>query len=137
MASDPNTSYFLPAVSGHHVLTFGKGHASSPRDLAVSEEGYELLHRYWAGGRDWWQAAQEMWRRGVRYVVVEKYTNLQPPTLAEFTWKSALIRTPAERAALGRYFYENRRVGATLYDSSEYVVFGLVHSKLFGDAPPE
>jgi hypothetical protein len=133
VASDPNTSYYIPAISGHRVLTFGKGHASSPRDLAASEESYELLHRFWAGRPGWWRAAQEMWRRGVRYIVVDKYVNLQAPTLGDFTWRSALIETRADRRALGTYFYENQRLGKVVYDdpSSEFVVFRLVRSKLF------
>jgi hypothetical protein len=130
IASDPDTSYFLPAVSGHRVLTFPKGHAGSPQELALSQDGYELLRRFWAGGPSWWQAGQEMWQRGVRYVVVEKHTTLEPKNIADFGWKTAIIHMPAQRAELGRYFYENNRVGDVIYDSDEYVVYRLDPGKL-------
>jgi hypothetical protein len=132
VATDPATSYFIPAVSGRKVLTVDKGHVSSNRELALSARGYQLLRRYYAGGPDWWQAGQEMWRRGVRFVVVQKQTTLAPPTLADFIWQSALLRTPAQRRALGNYFYENNRVGDLIYDSDDFVVYRLDRRKLFG-----
>jgi hypothetical protein len=132
VATDPATSYFIPATTGHRVLTIDKGHVSSSGELAHSEEGYQLLRRYYAGGQDWWQAAQAMWRRGVRYVIVQKQTTLEPESLTEFIWQNALLRTPAQRRALGNYFYENNRVGDLLYDSEDYVVYRLNRGKLFG-----
>ena len=109
VATDPKTSYFIPAATGHRVLTLDKAHASSRRELAFAADGYRLLRRYYAGGRTWWQAGQEMWRRGVRYVIVEKHTTLQPAELEDFTWQSSILRTDAQRRALSRYFYENNR----------------------------
>ena len=132
VATDPNTAYFVPAVTGHRVLTVGKGHAGSKRELDAAEEGYRLLRRFYAGGPGWWTAAREMWRRGVRYVIVEKHTTLEPRRLSDFTWQAAMLRTPAQRHALGNYFYENNRVGTLLYDSPEYVVYRLDRRKLFG-----
>ncbi len=119
-------------MSGHRVLTVDKGHVSSRRELALAQEGYQLLRRYYAGGRDWWQAAQEMWRRGVRYVVVEKHTTLEPKSLEDFIWQNAVLRTPEQRRALGNYFYENNRVGDLLYDSEDFVVYRLNRVTLFG-----
>src|SRR5262249_9059927 len=80
VATDPATAYFVPATTGHRVLTVSKGHTTSAGELVAARNGYALLHRYWAGRADWWEAAQEMWRRGVRYVVVEKHTTLDPAT---------------------------------------------------------
>jgi hypothetical protein len=73
-----------------------------------------------------------MWRRGVRYVVVQKQTTLEPANLTEFIWQNALLRTTAQRSALGNYFYENNRVGDLLYDSEDFVVYRLDRVKLFG-----
>jgi hypothetical protein len=134
VATDPATAYFIPAVTGRHVLTVGRGHVSSRQELAYAEEGYQLLRRYYLGGSDWWEAGQEMWRRGVRYVVVEKQTTLEPPNLSAFIWQTAMLRTPAQRHALGNYFYENNRVGTLVYDSPDYAVYRLDERKLFPDA---
>jgi hypothetical protein len=134
VATDPATAYFIPATTGHRVLTVHKGHVASARELEHARDGYRLLRRYYAGGRDWWQAGQEMWRRGVRYVVVQKQTTLEPRTLDEFIWQTAMLRTPAQRRALGNYFYENNRVGTLIYDSPDFVVYRLDHRKLFGTA---
>jgi hypothetical protein len=134
VATDPATAYFVPAATGHRVLTVHKGHVSSRRELDQARGGYRLLRRYYAGGSDWWRAGQEMWRRGVRYVVVQKQTTLEPRTLDAFIWQSALLRTPAQRRALGNYFYENNRVGDLIYDSEDFVVYRLDHEKLFGNA---
>jgi hypothetical protein len=132
VATDPATAYFIPATTGHRVLTVHKGHVSSRRELAQSREGYALLRRYYAGGSDWWQAGQEMWRRGVRYVVVQKQTTLEPRTLDDFIWQTAMLRTRAQRRALGNYFYENNRVGVLVFDSPDFVVYRLDRQKLFG-----
>jgi hypothetical protein len=132
VATDPRTAYFIPAVTGHRVLTLDKGHASSSRELAAAADGYRLLRRYYAGGPGWWRAGQQMWRRGVRYVVVEKHTTLEPRRLADFTWQSSLLTTDAHRRALSRYFYANNRVGNLIFDSPDFAVYRLDRQKLFG-----
>jgi hypothetical protein len=137
VATDPKTAYFIPAVTGHRVLTVDKAHASSRRELALAEDGYRLLRRYYAGGPNWWGAAQQMWRRGVRYVIVEKHTTLEPASLADFTWQTSLIRTRAQRSALSRYFYENNRVGVLLFDSSDFAVYMLDPLTLFPRKRPD
>jgi hypothetical protein len=135
VATDPKTAYFIPAATGHRVLTLDKAHASSRRELAFAANGYRLLRKYYAGGPDWWQAGQEMWRRGVRYVVVEKHTTLQPKTLAGFTWQSSMLRTASQRRGLSQYFYENNRVGELVFDSPDYAVYKLDPRKLLGRRP--
>ncbi len=132
VATDPATAYFIPATTGRRVLTVDKGHVSSRAELARSAEGYRLLRRFYAGGPDWWAAAQEMWRHGVRYVVVSKTTTLEPRELQDFIWQTARLRTAAQRRALGNYFYENNRVGTLVFDSPDFAVYRLSHSKLFG-----
>lgn len=131
VAADPFTAYYVPAASGHRVLSVTKAHVGSPAELAASQRGYRLLHEYYAGD-DWWSAAQSMWRLGVRYVLVEKSTSLAPRTLAEFsTGPTPLIRTAADRRQLGTYFYRNNRVGTLVYDSDSYVVYRLERRKLW------
>jgi hypothetical protein len=130
VATDPFTAYYVPAATGHRVLSVTKAHVGSPDELAASERGYRLLHTYYEG-EGWWQAAQAMWRRGVRYVVVEKQTSLAPPTLEEFsTGPTPLIRTAADRRELGTYFYRNNRIGSLIYDSPTYAIYRLDSRKL-------
>jgi hypothetical protein len=131
VASDPFTAYYIPDAAGHRVLSVTKAHVGSQDELAASEGGYRLLHEYYMGD-NWWGAAQEMWKRGVRYVVIEKHTSLAPATLAEFsTGPTPLIRTTAQRRQLGTYFYRNNRVGTLIQDSPTYAVYLLVARKLF------
>src|SRR5207248_2146348 len=80
VAADPFTSYFVPGTTGRRVLVVTKAHVGSQEELAASNRGYALLHRF-ATGERWWQAARQMYRQGVRYVVVEKSTLLTAPDL--------------------------------------------------------
>jgi hypothetical protein len=131
VVSDPFTAYYVPGASGHRVLSVTKAHVGSEEELSASERGYRLLHEYYIGN-DWWAAAQEMWKRGVRYVVVEKHTSLAPTTLADFsTGPTPLIRTASQRRQLGTYFYRNNRVGTLIHDSPTYAVYRLDPGKLF------
>ncbi len=131
VATDPFTSYFVPGTTGHRVLVVTKAHVTSQAELEQANRGYALLHRF-AMGRSWWEAAQAMYRQGVRYVIVEKSTSLRAPTLESFsTGPTPLVRTPRDRALLGRYFYRNNRVGTLLYDEAPYVVYRLERKKLF------
>jgi hypothetical protein len=136
VATDPATAYFIPATTGRRVLTVDKGHVSSRAELARSAAGYTLLRRFYAGGDDWWTAAEQMWRLGVRYVVVAKQTTLEPRTLDDFIWQNARLRTPAQRQALGNYFYENNRIGTLVLDTPDYAVYRLMPAKLFGSDGP-
>ena len=130
VASDPFTSYLVPATTGQKVLVVTKAHVGSRRELDAAKDGYKLLHRFFAGA-DWWEAAREMYRRGVRYVVIEKHTSLLPATLEDFsTGPTPLIRTVIDRRALGTYFYRNNRVGRLVHDGSPYVVYALSPTKL-------
>jgi lipopolysaccharide exporter len=130
VASDPFTSYFVPATTGHRVLVVTKAHVGSQAELRASEAGYRLLHRFFAGD-DWWAAARTMYREGVRYVVIEKSTSLRAPTLETFsTGPTPLVRTPDDRRALGSYFYRNNRVGRLVHDGTPYAVYALDPAKL-------
>lgn len=132
VAADPFTSYFVPGTTGHSVLVVTKAHVASSSELAAADEGYALLHRFYSGS-DWWSAAQEMYRRGVRYVLIEKSTSLGPPDLVTFsTGPTPLVRTAADRRALGTYYYRNNRVGRLIYDERPYTLYELSQRKLFG-----
>jgi PST family polysaccharide transporter len=132
VATDPFTSYFVPATTGHRVLVVTKAHVSSSQELADAERGYRLLHRFYMG-RDWWQAAQAMYHRGVRYVLIEKSTSLRAPDLQAFsTGPTPLVRTPLDRRLLGTYYYRNNRVGKVIYDRRPYTLYKLDPKKLFG-----
>jgi hypothetical protein len=131
VASDPFTAYYIPAATGHRVLSVTKAHVGSNEELAASERGYRLIHDYYATD-DWWAAAQAMWKRGVRYVVVEKHTSIAAPTLASFsTGPTPLVRTVGQRRQLGSYFYRNNRVGTLIDDSPTYAVYRLERRKLW------
>jgi hypothetical protein len=131
VATDPFTAFYIPGATGHRVLSVTKSHVNSSRELADSERGYVLLHRFYDGDK-WWGAARRMYRVGVRYVVVAKETSLEPRTLADFsTGPTPLVRTPSDRRLLGQYFYRCNRVGTLLYDSEDYVVYRLDSSKLW------
>jgi hypothetical protein len=132
VATDPRTAYYIPGATGRRVLTVTKAHVGSPRELAAAEQGYVMLHDFWAGGPAWWQTAQEMWEQGVRWIVVEKSTLLSAPTLEEFsTGPSPLVHAGREREQLGNYYYENNRLGTLVSDGESYVVYRLDPRKLF------
>jgi hypothetical protein len=134
VATDPRTAYYIPGATGRRVLTVTKAHVGSPGELAAATSGYAVLHEFWAGGPTWWQAAQRMWKRGVRWIVIEKSTLLSAPTLEEFsTGPSPLVHPGTQRDQLGNYFYENNRVGRIVYDSDSYAVYRLDQAKLFAE----
>lgn len=131
VVSDPFSSYLVSPASGHRVLSVTKSHVGSKRELAASEAGYALLHEFHSG-QDWWQAAQRMYRDGIRFVLVEKSTSLKAPDLVTFsTGPTPLVRTPADRAALGQYYYRLNQVGRLLYDRTPYALYELDEGRLF------
>ena len=132
VATDPRTAYYIPGATGHRVLTVTKAHVGSPAELAASARGYAILHRFWDGGPGWWRAGQEMWRHGVRWIVIEKSTLLSAPTLEAFsTGLPPLVHPGPERAQLGNYYYEANRVGVLVADWPSYAVYRLDSSRLF------
>jgi hypothetical protein len=137
VASDPFTSYYLPAATGDQTLTVTKAHVGSQAELAASQSGYALLHTLVDGGNSaWWPAAQQMWQRGVRYVVVEKWTLLKARDLATFsTGPTPLIRSGHDVALAGRYYYRLNRISQLIADTDEYSIYRFDQAKLF-PAPP-
>jgi hypothetical protein len=132
VASDPFTSYYIPAATGRHVLTTTKAHAESQSELDASSNGYDLLHAFYVAPDDnWWGTAINLWNAGVRYVLLEKRTSLAPPNLTVFsTGPTPLVRTKADSAMLGRVFWRLGRVGTVVHSDREFVVYELDATKL-------
>jgi hypothetical protein len=133
VASDPYTSFFVPALTGHPVLTVTKGHVGSALELGESAAGYQLLHTFFASGSDdaWWHAAQLMYLKGVRLIVFDKYTTLEPATLADFSNNTTNFFHGAEGSFLAtRYNYRCRRTGTLVADTLEYSVYRLDGKRL-------
>jgi hypothetical protein len=131
VATDPFTAYYVPAATGHRVLTVTKAHVGSDAELTASAAGYRLLHQFYMGD-SWWKAGQQMWRRGVRWIVVEHNTSLEPPTLVAFsTGPTPLIRTEEQRRQIGTYFYRLNRLGTLVSDSPTYAIYRLDKWKLW------
>jgi hypothetical protein len=141
IASDPFTSYYLPAVTGRPVLTVTKAHVGSPSELRGSERGYETLHQFavWDSypGWDWWQGAKALWDSGVRWVVVEHSTSLRPATLEQFsTGPTPLVRTDRDRRLLGRYMWRLNRIGRLEHDDGTYAIWRLKGAVINGVQTP-
>jgi hypothetical protein len=130
VAADPYTSYYIPAATGHPVIELSKSHVGNKSELAAASAGYTLVHRVYVGQR-WKQAMRTMWRRGVRYVVVDHRLTLADPTLEQFSNDvDPLWRTDAQREQLGRYFARLNLVGRLIADTPQYAVYRLDAAKL-------
>jgi hypothetical protein len=136
VASDPFTSFFVPAATGRRVLTVTKAHVGSQAELNASSHGYALLHSFYvAPDTNWWPSAQALWSAGVRYVLVDKLTSLAPPTLERFsTGPTPLVRTSGDARMLGRLHWRLRRVGVLVYNDPTYALYRLAGRTLF---PPK
>jgi hypothetical protein len=125
VAGDPYASYYVPAATGHPTLLISKSHVGSAPELAAATQGYALLHHLYVGS-GWKPASRELWRRGVRYVVVDHRVTLRDPTLEQFSNdQDPLWRTQAERSQLGRYFARLNLLGHLVADTPEYAIFEL------------
>jgi hypothetical protein len=125
VASDPYTSYYIPAATGHKTLVVTKGHVGSNQELAASARGYLLLHDLYVG-QDWKRALRGMWRLGVRYVVVDHRITLADRTLEQFSNDVIpLWRTEAQRRQLGNYFARLNTVGTLIADTEQDAIYRL------------
>ncbi len=130
VAADPYTSYYIPGATGHPTLLISKSHVGSEPELAAATEGYALLHQLYVG-RAWQQSARELWRRGVRYVVVDHRITLADPTLAQFSGDpNPLWQTEAQRRQLGAYFHRLNLLGHVVADTPQYAVYRLDSAKV-------
>lgn len=138
VASDPATSYYIPLATGHKVLTLSPGHADSGRELVRAQEGYWLLRRVYAGtpAQAAW-ALREMWRRGVRWVVVEKFTSFAPGDVKTlFAAPYNALITGGDANLQAQYNTRLTMAGRQVADSSEYSVYRLDASTLAANTVP-
>ncbi|MGA2928479.1 MAG: hypothetical protein ABSG43_21300, partial [Solirubrobacteraceae bacterium] len=131
VASDPSTSYYIPAATGDPVVTLS-GHADSGAEPLRAEIGYELMHELYAANA--WQSADallHLWLDDVRWVVVEKSTSLRPADRHLFFYGpySGLI-SRSDMALMARYYSRLAAVGTQVYDDEEYTVFKLDGQRL-------
>ena len=131
VATDPSTSYYIPATTGNKVLTLS-GHADSGQEPHVADAGYLDMHRLYTGDTSQFaQTMASMYERGVRWVVVEKFTSLKPATreLLFATPTSGLIGA-ADVRLMSAYMSRLELVGTQTYADNEYTVFHLDGSRL-------
>ncbi len=140
IATDPSTGYFMPVTTGHRVLTFSKGHADSGTEQSQAEAGYDLLRRVYGGtGPQAAAALRRMWSMGVRWVVVEKFTNFDPPNQQQlFAAPYTSLITARDVNQMATYNSRLAAVGVQTYDDQEFTVYRLVKAKLLAatSAPP-
>ena len=127
VASDPQTSYYFPLVTRNRVLTVSPGHADSENEPDVAKAGYLLLHGLYAGsGPVAARSLRTMWRKGVRYVVVEKFTTFRPPKLADFyTGPYIGLVEGRDVATAERYNARLSLAGRVVMDNEQFTVYKL------------
>lgn len=132
IATDPATGYLMPLETGHRVLTFSTGHAESGSEQGQAETGYELLRRVYNGtGTQAAVALRRMWSLGVRWVVVEKFTNFDPPNQRKlFAAPYASSITAGDVNQMATYNTRLTAVGVQTYNDEEFTVYRLVKTKL-------
>lgn len=140
VATDPGTGYFMPVTTGHRVLTFSKGHADSGSEQTQAEAGYELLRRVYGGsGREAATSLRRMWALGVRWVVVEKFTNFDLATQQQlFAAPYNSLITGPDVSRMATYNERLATVSDQVYDDQEFTVYRLVRARLMRatSAPP-
>ena len=130
VAADPYASYYVPAATGHAVLLISKSHVGSDSELNAATVGYTLLHQLYVG-EHWQRATRELWRRGVRYVIVDHRVTVADSTLERFSNdQDPLWRTPLQRRELGRYFQRLNLLGHVIADTPQYVIYRLDKAKV-------
>jgi hypothetical protein len=131
VATDPSTSYYIPATTGNRVLTLS-GHADSGAEPYVADAGYLQMHRLYTGDASQFaRTITGMYAHGVRWVVVEKFTSLRRPTreLMFATPTSGLIGR-ADIRLMSTYMSRLELVGTQTYSDNEYTIFRLDGQKL-------
>ena len=127
VASDPQTSYYFPLVTRNPILTVSPGHADSESEPDVARAGYRVMHDLYAGSPGVAaNALTTLWRKGVRYVVVEKFTTFRPPTLKQFyTGPYTGLIEGRDIPAAQRYNTRLSQAGRVVSDSGQLTVYKL------------
>jgi len=131
VASDPASEY-LVLPTGDRVLTMTTWHIGGKSELVPARRGYLLMHRLYVGDH-WRQATQQMWRLGVRYVVVNRGFRMQSPTLDDFSSFNApyLVHSWDDQAEVVAYMKRLSLVASEIGSVQEYHVYRLERRKLF------
>jgi hypothetical protein len=131
VASDPASSYFVIPL-GDRTLTLTTWHVGGPSELPPIRRGYLLIHRVYVGDR-WRAAAREMWKLGVRYVVVNRGFRIQAPTVDAFSSFNTpyLVRNWGQLTEVDRYMHRLSLVARPIGRRVEYYVYRLDRRKLF------
>ena len=132
IASDPASSYFVIPL-GDRTLTLTTWHVGGPSELPPIRRGYRLMHRLYVGDR-WRAAARQMWKLGVRYVVVNRGFRMQASTVDAFSsFKTPyLVRNWDQLAEVDRYMRRLSLVARPVGRRVEYYVYRLERGRLFG-----
>jgi hypothetical protein len=131
IASDPASSYFFIPL-GDRTLTLTTWHVGGPSELPPIRRGYLLIHRLYVGDR-WRAAARQMWKLGVRYVVVNRGFRIQAPTVDAFSSFSTpyLVRNWAQLAEVEGYVRRLSLIAQPVGRRVEYYVYRLDRRRLF------
>jgi hypothetical protein len=127
VASDPNTSYFIPVAARDHVITLGQGHADSGTEPQRAKTGYLVMRQLYEGSPASATAAlRNLWAQGVHWVIVEKFTSFRAADLQTFFAApyNGLI-SGADVVPMARYYSRLQTVGDSVYDDGEFTVFRL------------
>jgi hypothetical protein len=132
VASDPASSYFVIPL-GDRTLTLTTWHVGGPSELPPIRRGYVLMHRLYVGER-WRAAARQMWKLGVRYVVVNRGFRMQAPTVDAFSSFNTpyLVRNWDQLAEVNAYMHRLSLVARPVGRRVEYYVYRLDPKRLFG-----
>jgi hypothetical protein len=132
VASDPGTSYYVPASTQNRVLTVGLGHADSGAESARAESGYDLIRQVYVGSpASATSSIRLLWKKGVRWVVVEKFTSFQPVDLKHFYAApySALV-SAADVDLAARYNSRLSAAANVVADDGEFTIYRLDPARL-------
>jgi hypothetical protein len=131
IASDPASSYFFIPL-GDRTLTLTTWHVGGPSELPPIRRGYVLIHRVYVGDR-WRAAARQMWKLGVRYVVVNRGFRIQAPTVDAFSSFDTpyIVRDWAQLAEVDAYMHRLSLIARPMGRRVEYFVYRLDRRRLF------
>jgi hypothetical protein len=130
VASDPYTSYYIPAATGHNTLLVSASHVGSAPEQQAADRGYGLLHQLYTGD-NWQSATRRMWLLGVRYVVVNQKVILADRTLERFSSDPLPFwRTHSQHTQFGAYIARLNLLGSVIAQPAGYVVYRLDRDKV-------
>jgi hypothetical protein len=131
IASDPASSYFFIPL-GDRTLTLTTWHVGGPSELPPIRHGYVLVHRLYIGDH-WRAAARQMWKLGVRYVVVNRGFRIQAPTVDAFSSFNTpyLVRNWSQLAEVDAYMHRLSLIARPIGRRVEYYVYRLDRRRLF------